>query len=537
MSVVALSGLFARLMKDTRGNALILMGASLIPLVAAIGCGMDYARASMARSKLQQAVDAAALAGRRAMTADNIETAKPDAVAYLAFNFPAGIYGTTPMASAVTKPDIGEVQVSATSTVPMTMMKIFGIAALPIKAVGNATQNFENIDIMLVLDTTGSMDEEISSGSGKQKIKKLESLKQAVAALYAQLAPAQEQLKRQNLRMRYGILPYSTTVNVGLLEQMKFGPSYLQTAAVTYYHWHATKSGKSTVWSFGQQNYDLSGYVNGTALGNVNGNGDFSSEKWAGCIEERKTDSGILAGDSRGAAPATAYDLDIDMIPTAADKNTQWKPYVYDVANPSSKSSDGVGPNTYCPTSALPLQEMTQAELTAQLNKLVSRGNTYHDIGIIWGVRMISNAGIFGSKNPDTYGQQKVRRYIIFMTDGEMNAPIDDVCTRNCAEHQGHSSTYSSYGIEAYDKRIGAKGSDPKKDSDDRHATRFMMACNAAKAKGISIWTIAFGTTANTNLSGCASNADQYSYASDSTALIDKFTQIGKQIGPLRISH
>jgi Flp pilus assembly protein TadG len=528
MSVVALSGLFTRLMKDTRGNALILMGASLIPLVAAIGCGMDYARASMARSKLQQAVDAAALAGRRAMTADNIETAKPDAVAYLAFNFPAGIYGTTPMASAVTKPDIGEVQVSATSTVPMTMMKIFGIAALPIKAVGNATQNFENIDIMLVLDTTGSMNDPING------VKKIDALRQAVDALYTQLAPAQQQLERQNLKMRYGILPYSTTVNVGFLLKEE-DSSYVQSTSVPYYHWRATKSGKNTNWTFGQQSYDLSGYVKGGTLGNINGNGDFSNEKWAGCIEERKSDSGILPNDSRDGAPATAYDLDIDRIPIASDKNTQWKPFLYDVANGSSTSSEGIGPNTACPTPAVHLDVMTKAKLTSEINKLVPRGNTYHDIGMIWGVRMISNAGIFGDRNPDKVMQQKVRRYIIFMTDGEMNAPVDYVCSgRNCAVNGDHSSVYSAYGIESYDKRVGGTS---ETDNEKRHATRFMMACNAAKAKGISIWTIAFGTNANTNLSGCASNPDQYSYASDSKALIDKFTQIGKQIGPLRISH
>jgi Flp pilus assembly protein TadG len=513
MRVFAFSGLFARLMKDTRGNALILMGASLIPLVAAIGCGMDYARASMARSKLQQAVDAAALAGRRAMTADNIETAKPDVSAYLAFNFPNGIYGTTALSSAVTKPDIGEVRVEANSTVPMSMMKLFGIAALPIKASGVATQNFENIDIMLVLDTTGSMDDKIKN------VKKLDALKSAVGALYTQLAPAQQQLERQGLRMRYGIVPYATTVNVGNL-LMDRSSSYVQAKNVPYYQWHYTNK----KWAFGKQTYDLSKFVTGGTLGDISGGGAFTSDKWGGCIEERKTDSGITAKDGRDGAPVTAYDLDIDLIPNSGNVDTQWKPYIYDVKN--ADSSNGGGSNTYCPAAAIELGSMTQAQLNAQLAKLVSRGNTYHDIGMIWGVRMISNAGIFGEKNPDVWNQQKVRRYIIFMTDGEMNTPTDS--------GSDHSAAYSAYGIEAYDRRVGGTS---ELDNEGRHTKRFLMACNAAKAKGVSIWTIAFGTGSDANLDACASSLDQSSVASDSTALIDKFTQIGKQIGPLRISH
>lgn len=36
-------------------------------------------------------------------------------------------------------------------------------------------------------------------------------------ALYDELAPVQQQLESQGLRLRYGIVPYSSTVNVGRL--------------------------------------------------------------------------------------------------------------------------------------------------------------------------------------------------------------------------------------------------------------------------------------------------------------------------------
>ncbi len=526
-------GLLGRLMRDRRGNALMMLAFALLPLMGAIGSGVDYARASMARSKLQQAVDAAALAGRRSMTADDIETAKADAASYLAFNFPNGLYGSSTVSSVVTKPDVGEVKVVATTTMPTSIMAIFGIKEIPITATGIATQNFENVDIMLVLDTTGSMDEKIDGTT------KLDSLKKAVKSLYDQLAPAQEQLARQGLRMRFGIVPYAATVNVGgLLMDKNVG--YMQRTSVPYYQWHATKTTKngktSTSWAFGLQKYDLTSYTSSLRgsgqLGDVNGNGDFKTSAWAGCIEERKSDPTITGTDQRDGAPATAYDLDIDLIPTS-NVDTQWKPYVFDPLN--STSANGGGPNTYCPAEATKLATMTKDALAAKVDTLVSRGSTYHDIGMIWGVRMISSGGIFGGENPDLWMQQKVRRYIIFMTDGVISTPTTYCTTRTCgASTSDYSLYYSSYGIEAWDRRAGATSND---DNDARHTKRFQMACNAAKAKSISIWTIAFGTGRVDSLDKCASSIDQSAVADDDQTLIDTFTQIGKAIGPLRIAH
>ena len=62
------------------------------------------------------------------------------------------------------------------------------------------------------------------------------------------------------------------------------------------------------------------------------------------------------------------------------------------------------------------------------------------------------------------------------------------------------------------------------------------MACNAAKNRRPSIWTIAFGLSAPQPLKDCASNDDQWSTSANSTDLIAKFKEIGKNIGALRLS-
>ena len=66
-------GFLSRLARDSRGNALAIVGAALVPLTAMIGSGVDMSRAYMAKTRLQTACDAAALAGRRVMQNDTLD--------------------------------------------------------------------------------------------------------------------------------------------------------------------------------------------------------------------------------------------------------------------------------------------------------------------------------------------------------------------------------------------------------------------------------------------------------------------------------
>ena len=66
----------------------------------------------------------------------------------------------------------------------------------------------------------------------------------------------------------------------------------------------------------------------------------------------------------------------------------------------------------------------TIGDLETYLNSLSAVGlGTYHDVGMIWGARMISNAGVFAD-SPDTHANMPVARHIIFMTDGQPTVGI-----------------------------------------------------------------------------------------------------------------
>ncbi|WP_010337186.1 TadE/TadG family type IV pilus assembly protein [Sphingobium yanoikuyae] len=202
-----------RLRRNQAGNTLAMVAAAIIPLAGLIGGGVDMSRAYMVRARMQQACDAAALAGRRAMTtASMTDDNKAEAKKFFDFNFPQQTFGAANFTPVIqSKPgETTTVQVSAETTIPTTIMRIFGVQTLSLAVNCDSRFDIGNTDVMLVLDTTGSMADSISNGSGGSVVK-LAALQQAVKDFYDTLGPGSD----SSGRIRYGFMPYSSTVNVG----------------------------------------------------------------------------------------------------------------------------------------------------------------------------------------------------------------------------------------------------------------------------------------------------------------------------------
>lgn len=640
----------SRLARDSRGNTLAIVGAALIPLTAMIGSGVDMSRAYMAKTRLQMACDAAALAGRRVMTNDTMTTAvSTEATRFFNYNFNQGQYGTSAFTPTVTRPSAGTVRVAAATNIPTTVMRMFGFTTLPLSVTCDAALNFVNTDVMLVLDTTGSMDRDVNDNdTNVDANRKIYALRQAVLALYDELKPTQTQLEANGLRLRYGIVPYSTTVNVGTLIRA-VNPAYLrstapyQSRAIAYTNYQsnyalsdtgnvsqtysstlssaectkyqgnvnyptlngasvstggpATSTTPMTTTSVSARDWGGTGTTTGTnrtcrryqrvmvtqtgyrATGNwtyrqtsnpvnmidlsdfnagqpltfatdsggamaasnananmqeigENANGAATSTvTWNGCIEERATTSSINTSTNL-TIPTAAYDLNVNYIPTSDE--TRWQPQIpkliYRRSNGNATSSSGTymgnlaadNDSVACPSEARRMQTWTRANLETYVNGLVPVGYTYHDIGMIWGARLLSNGGVFAADNPDTFASMPVSRHIIFMTDGDLR-PLCDA--------------YAAWGVERNDKRISGSNSCDDDDLYARHMQRFQMICNQARGMGFSVWVIAFGTTLTSDMQSCASNPNQASTATDSATLIARFRQIGANIGALRLTQ
>jgi Flp pilus assembly protein TadG len=633
--------MLARIVRDRRGNALAIVAAALVPLTAIIGSGVDMSRAYMAKTRLQSACDAAALAGRRVMEGDRLgQNVVNEANRFFRFNFPQGLYNTGAFTPAVTSPSSGTVRVTASTAIPTTIMRMFGFTTLPLDATCDASLNFVNTDVMLVLDVTGSMDRDVNGNfTWSNANKKITALREAVMALYDELRPVQTQLEGNGLRLRYGVVPYSSTVNVGTLIR-DVNPDYLadsvsyQTRIANYTRvsgyaetgettsrtsetysqtlrsnacqrygsnrsypdrdgdgpfssgseaegeiveiryefrdwggtgttggnrrtcrrWrHETRTGYAprVVYDddeFAQRTFDTSEFKLGTRVpvaldedasdtddddyqGYVPEQGSFDlldlartatgvptvNSRWNGCIEARRTVS-TITNSSGYAIPSGAYDLNINLIPY--NEATRWRPQWPELVWRRSSSSRGesVGESA-CPAEAVRLQAWNRGQLQSYVNQLEPTGSTYHDIGMVWGARMISPEGVFGD-SPDTHAGMPVSRHIIFMTDGHLEPT---------------ATGYTGYGVEVNDQRI--TGSSSASGQADRHMQRFRMVCNAAKTMNVSIWVIAFGTSLRPEMVECASNENQASTSANRDQLIERFRQIGNRIGALRLTQ
>jgi hypothetical protein len=173
-----------------------------------------------------------------------------------------------------------------------------------------------------------------------------------------------------------------------------------------------------------------------------------------------------------------------------------------------------------CPAEAHKLDEMDGSDVDAYLSKLSPDGSTYHDIGMIWGGRLLSPTGLFSGENADLSGKP-TSRHMIFLTDGE-TAPYD--------------LSYGTYGIEPLDTRRW----DPKKPAlglslTDVVERRFSVACEEVKKRNITVWVIGFGVGLDDFMTQCA-GPGHYFEAKDAAELQDVFSKIAAQMGDLRIS-
>jgi Flp pilus assembly protein TadG len=596
----------ARLRQDLRGNTLAIMAAAMIPLIAMIGSGVDMTRAYVAQNRFRQACDAGSLAGRRILAGLTVSSAARDeATKYFRFNFPDGIFQSAPYELTMSVPAAGTLKIESQTTIPTTVMKMFGFRTLPIVASCSATQDFVNTDIVLVFDLSGSMNCAPGGagdcGGTEQSGSKIGALRNAAASLYDTLDSAQTQLQQNNLRLRYGFVNYNSSINVGRILYQKNPDWLVQNAryqsrtpdwvdATQYFNGRSacqqaytydayvtqanpTYTGVMGGWWRGGNNCQViaqstarpDGYTYGVRTldvraylaSNLKATGattpvpiwpiigtnappdDLPYEKtsvWNGCIEERQTNSSAIDGGTSTTIPSDAYDLDVDLIPW--NDATRWKPMWGDVVWFPLWATGGraMQPDAPCPTESRRLGSYynNRADFVSYVGSLTARGGTYHDLGMIWGARFLSSTGLFKSSTPETNDVTdpdnpakirgfSVKKYMIFMTDGEM-APT--------------TTAYSAYGVEYMDGRVlGSQYSTDDAALKRRHLQRFRMACNAAKAKGIDVWVIAFATALTTDMTNCASKPGQAAGLSTNADLIAKFKEIGSKIGSLRISR
>lgn len=624
------------------GNVLPLTAGAFLVLAGLVGGGVDISRSYMVKNRLQNACDAGALAGRKAVSTNGYNSAaQVEANRFFDINFDETSENVTGTTFITTTPDNGNTVDGVASTDMQTViMGIFGINTVDLSVNCAASMAVGNSDVMMVLDTTGSMGWNLDGSQTR-----IQALRTAMKNFYDTIDTA---TAGSNARVRYGFVPYSTTVNVGSLLPASFladtvsintrepefetvtnttttyGPGVASQSTGTsntstgnwqvysytsyYYSWQCnnalpsdtnwsnnggsytstqtyingqgqkitqtttsqdqsnrdyfcaqyngryyryyrpgyrtlysydtitqdpitetTTSTEFSNWLYKKRDLDTSTYKTFASTSEDNGSDGASvSYTWDGCIEERGTESesSFSYSSLTGMSPYT-WDLDIDSAPTSAQES-QWAPlyrqmsYRRGTSNQIwnvTESESGWQNSSVCPIQSQLLATMTESAFDGVADALSPSGNTYHDIGMIWGARLSSPDGIFDSNvTVEPTNGQSVARHIIFMTDGAL---------------QPSNTIHSAYGVEYYDQRVTDNGSSS---ISSRHHSRFNAVCEATKAKGIRVWVIAFATGLTSEMTACASD-DSTFLASNANQLNEAFQEIAKDVGELRITQ
>ena len=438
-----------------------------------------------------------------------------------------------------------QIVLTVSTTVPTVIMKLFGKNSISVSATCSGRNDYSNIDIVLVLDTTGSMackpeytgtecsnwinnnnrSGKTMSVDGKTvtyvleqtnngaNISRMQALRTALTNLQTQMATIESQFNMteqgKRKRVRWAIIPFSQMVNPGFSRG---------TANTTLYSrkpgwFNTTGTYRETSCGYNWRG-QLVCSVNNTHT-NLAHDATWMNNSWDGCVEEQSTSNTITSTAS--AIPSTAYDMLYDTVPTSTA--TKWT-----VSDPSK-----VGTAQYaCPKAMRELQSMTATTFNDYFsftNGFAANGGTYLDIGLLWAARLLSRSGNWASDNPATYNTYPVNRYVIFMTDGQMDTG---------------NTGYGAYAQEFSWKRVASNGTEAT--SNANHTARMLLTCAAIKnMASTKIYTISFGAGSGLtqDLIDCSSGArNEYAFeATNASDLNNVFRDIGENIGSLRLAQ
>ncbi len=497
------------LVGDDRGAIVLLVAIALVPLLAFVGLAVDGGQAFAVESRLIQAVDAAALAGGKLIDQPDRRTADVDNV--LAANFPDGTLGATLTThNSVFDDDNGRVTVTASATFDTAFMRIFGWDTLTVSTQTVVKTSERGMELVLVMDNTGSMYD--SSGSDS----KIETMKSAAHDLVDILYGERDEVRDSSGRNIFwvGLVPYTSAVNVGA---------------------------SNTAW-----------LANPAAAATPFGNAPDAT--WRGCVEAET--GGLDQSESITAGTLNPYlfpPRDFNPYPTDPPVRRLRTRPLDETAATNTTSNSGVGPNLGCGPSLTPMQR-SKTDVHSAINGMAAwhRGGTATNLGLVWSWRMLSpnwrgswqgwsgtslTAGDMSSDLlPLDYRTDDFDKVAVILTDG-VNQNF--TCREGYCPSHNDTPDYSGYGM-AEDNRLGL--SDPFNEGQwaSELNTRTSDICSAMKGQGIILYTITFKVSSESIKNifrACASDPTNYFDDGTTADLRRTFREIAEELRKLRISR
>ena len=461
-----------RFARDTRGNAAILFGLTIIPIILIVGVAVDYGRAITVRSAMSDAADAAALAIGSWTDLADTELEKKAQQFYQA-NYASSL--SSDIKSDFKVNFVGDdIVVTATASVPTTFLRLANLNSLDIGTTNTITTRQRNIELALVLDTTGSMGQ-----SGK-----MSAMKSAAKSMVDDLFGKQSVSDTLDI----SVVPFAAAVNVGKDNR---DAAWLDTNA------------KSAVAS-----EDFQGSANPfdlfRKLKTVR-----SSWDWQGCVRER-------AG--------AEYEL-TDAVPTTGVPDSLFAPY-FASDEPDTDDYYADGPNQNCPPRPITALSNSKNTVTNAIDALEPDGSTVIPAGLLWGWRVLSPEAPFTEGK--AYDEKERVKAIVLLTDGQND--ID-------APRNNHNrSYYNAFGFAASGHLGSTNGYYAESELNSKTAT-VCNNIKAKGILIYTIGFRINDSTTQNLLKNCASKPDMYYNSPSNSQLAEIFSDIAQGLSELRIAQ
>jgi Flp pilus assembly protein TadG len=209
---------FKKFESDERGSIAILFGLSVFVLFWCVGLAVDGARYYSVQTRVNSAIDSAALAGARGMRLNNLTIAETEALTqkYFKTNFEATGGDYKMIQPALPKVNVnttaGSVEIIALAKVPTIFGSIGGIDNLNVARSSVAVFSSTDLEISMQLDLTGSMNNDSvtdqRSITTSTKISELQTAAKDFVDIMIPNTPGPN-------KVRIGLAPFSAGVNAG----------------------------------------------------------------------------------------------------------------------------------------------------------------------------------------------------------------------------------------------------------------------------------------------------------------------------------
>ena len=513
-----------------RGSYFVFFALALIPVVGAAGLGIDLGRSYVAQSRLQAAIDSAAIAMASAEGTDSeIQTLGEN---FFYANFPSDFWAASaPPVITIDRPvttTSGDFTIEARATVPTLFMGMFGHDSVQVAARTEAVSEIRGLEVVLVLDVTGSMYYNYNGGE-----RRIEAMMDAAQVMMDILFGDQT---NPDL-LRVSLVPYIAAVNIG-------------TANAAYVTDTDTALFGSTDWLGCVQarpnGHDL---TDAFSAGATDGTGEWPAYRWP--IEPNRRGNGDEVTECRNRAAESGGDYDSYNDPT-------W----------ISLFQDTAGPNRSCPQPLLPLTNDRATVETYLANlSVVDTVGTVTATGMVWGWRALSPEPPF--TEGVAYDDGDWQKVIIVLTDGQQeltqNGSNCDIATHTTPDpqtawafdpatrgmdgavmNQGPDRNWTAYGYVHPNDSAPLGAGTITTILEDRLldvCDNIKLVLNSDGDRAIDIFAITFGDhifegdSISTKMRNCTTDPSaNYFHAPDPLTLNDAFEEIARQLSKVRLT-